>query len=34
MIELVLGPCASVGVHVNNPLEALMFAPLGGDTKL
>src|SRR5205809_5391370 len=29
----VAGPCASVGVHVNTPLLALMLAPDGGETR-
>ena len=29
MTRLLLGPCASVGVHVNRPLFALMEAPVG-----
>ena len=28
------GPCASVGVHVNTPVVALMLAPVGASTRL
>src|ERR1041384_6266388 len=32
VIEIVFGPCASVGVQVKRPVIGLMLAPLGGDT--
>src|SRR5437773_1548179 len=34
IIRLVLGPWASVGVHVNTPLLGSRFTPLGAETKL
>ena len=34
MIVFVLGPCASVGVHVNTPLTGLILAPGGGLIRL
>jgi hypothetical protein len=32
VMVFVLGPCASVGVHVSTPLAGSRFTPLGADT--
>src|SRR5881397_4209753 len=34
VIRLVLGPWASVGVHVSTPLLGFKFTPAGADTRL
>ena len=33
-MTFVLGPCASVGVHVKTPRTGSMLAPVGAETKL